>query len=742
MGKSSDTGVPRVEQDSFGFEDIDKFFAAEATNGSLCSGVSKEGTVGDEESENFDYDTSDSISDEDISIADDDHHDDSTDEIAAEERRIRQSSNPGPNDKPLRGKKETRRRSPISIGADVDASYSTGSSMPLEDSVDPDASLDMTFRSHAENMSAHLAQKSAQKIRQSLGEADKSIDSISNEFNRSRRASNTGAGAGAGAGVDSCGTPTGRGRSLKRPSAAGSSTPYDTKNGKDTEASPMKVKDVLSDGADYDDNVQYDDAYHDADTGAFDDVDAGADTSVPDDKIDIDTSVLDKSARRVSFGGDVKEAAIQASVKKHKGSSRHDSGAKSAITTPISHGSAHYSGDDDGDDDDGVDGGGASLGAILSTPGTATTADTSMMTIPTPGSMDFPRGTRLSDESFRPNDDDDNDDDGLKDSDDAEDEDEDGATDKSGFTDSSYLEAARRRALQDEDDTDDDEDDGEDDEDGRGIRRSRRATKGQRFAFWKGERPVYESGNLVGLLRADPTPRKPKRKLLRNGVRSGPAASDRNAKKAKVINDENVPTESALQSAPFDLPKKVKYFSAETAGEAMMVWDESAGDSKPQKVLCLKESLNPPTALPMTAPRKDGNNKVGFAAQYFNAQAVEGVLPGWIAGYVELPAGAIKDEETVGQCAQVFFVSECQNGAIEMGIAHPQEERWEDRTAQRYLLSKGDSFVVPPGNIYRLQNHSQVKACTMFWTIIKPVDTQIISASVNQTGAQKAASLK
>ena len=30
-------------------------------------------------------------------------------------------------------------------------------------------------------------------------------------------------------------------------------------------------------------------------------------------------------------------------------------------------------------------------------------------------------------------------------------------------------------------------------------------------------------------------------------------------------------------------------------------------------------------------------------------------------GFVELPAGAIKDAEGVGECAQVFFVSECQD---------------------------------------------------------------------------------
>ena len=38
-------------------------------------------------------------------------------------------------------------------------------------------------------------------------------------------------------------------------------------------------------------------------------------------------------------------------------------------------------------------------------------------------------------------------------------------------------------------------------------------------------------------------------------------------------------------------------------------------------------------------------------------------------------------------------------------------------------MKKGDSFYVPPGNIYRLENHSQDVESTIFWTIIKPIET-------------------
>ena len=46
-------------------------------------------------------------------------------------------------------------------------------------------------------------------------------------------------------------------------------------------------------------------------------------------------------------------------------------------------------------------------------------------------------------------------------------------------------------------------------------------------------------------------------------------------------------------------------------------------------------------------------------------------MSGWITGFVELPPGAIKDAEGVGECAQVFFISEAQNGSLELGIADP-----------------------------------------------------------------------
>ena len=102
-------------------------------------------------------------------------------------------------------------------------------------------------------------------------------------------------------------------------------------------------------------------------------------------------------------------------------------------------------------------------------------------------------------------------------------------------------------------------------------------------------------------------------------------------------------------------------------------------------MVCYEESLQPPSALPITANRPLGKDKVGSAAQSFNVPEVTKHMSGWISGFVTLPAQAIKDAEGVGECAQVFFVSECQDGALELGIADPAEPEWA-QSVLKFLL--------------------------------------------------------
>jgi hypothetical protein len=126
--------------------------------------------------------------------------------------------------------------------------------------------------------------------------------------------------------------------------------------------------------------------------------------------------------------------------------------------------------------------------------------------------------------------------------------------------------------------------------------------------------------------------------------------------------------------------------------------------------------------LPMSAPRAPGRDVVGQAAQTLSAHEYPGEMSSWISGNVRLPARAIKDAEKVGKFNQIFVLAECQDRAVELAIAHPGEDMWVEDTAQRMLLRKGDTFNIPPGNIYRLENHSTAVDAVLYWTIIKPLE--------------------
>jgi hypothetical protein len=106
--------------------------------------------------------------------------------------------------------------------------------------------------------------------------------------------------------------------------------------------------------------------------------------------------------------------------------------------------------------------------------------------------------------------------------------------------------------------------------------------------------------------------------------------------------------------------------------------------------------------------------------QSFNAPTASGRFCGWLSGLVNLPPSAIKDAEGVGSCLQHFHVIECQPKALEFALANPEDGMFQNENAQRFLLSKGDAFYVPPGNMYRLENHSTSEACILSYVIIRP----------------------
>ena len=135
---------------------------------------------------------------------------------------------------------------------------------------------------------------------------------------------------------------------------------------------------------------------------------------------------------------------------------------------------------------------------------------------------------------------------------------------------------------------------------------------------------------------------------------SGSGSSPGKGRKMGRGNDRDDEMEVVLPAGVPFLPRDV--------GDELSVWDDPSDSAKTIKMICHGESLQPASALPITAQRPAGKDKVGYAAQSFNIPEIPGVMSGWISGFVELPAGAIKDAEGVGECSQVFFIAACQVG--------------------------------------------------------------------------------
>jgi len=127
--------------------------------------------------------------------------------------------------------------------------------------------------------------------------------------------------------------------------------------------------------------------------------------------------------------------------------------------------------------------------------------------------------------------------------------------------------------------------------------------------------------------------------------------------------------------------------------------------------------------LPLARTRKKSEGKVvGKAAQSFHMANDENpAFPGYIVGSLVLPPKAIKDAESVGLCAQVFTVVRGQSGSVEIAFGDPENDNpvWEPETAERFMVSQGDNFLVPPGNTYRIQNHSKTTEALLSWTIVR-----------------------
>mmetsp|Transcript_4494 Transcript_4494/g.8639 ORF Transcript_4494/g.8639 Transcript_4494/m.8639 type:complete len:723 (+) Transcript_4494:342-2510(+) len=267
-----------------------------------------------------------------------------------------------------------------------------------------------------------------------------------------------------------------------------------------------------------------------------------------------------------------------------------------------------------------------------------------------------------------------------------------------------------------------------------GVRRSKRR-KFRPLQFWKNEKIVYgpnqEEGDLAevfgdmpmvaGVQQAEPTPYKQRAIVRRKSDQDEDDDSDDDNDANRKRKADKSSKKSDIDDKPFDSTKLRKKFDIED-GDTAPIWWESKGVTLDKKVLCYRQNLKL-HELPLSKKRSKKDGKVvAKAAQAFNIEPQEDNMPGYICGCMDVPPLGIKDEEGVGPCSQVFNVGDCQPKSVELAIAHPDVNggNFEADSAKRFLLSKGDMFHIPAGNVYRIQNHSKTTTCTLNWTIIRP----------------------
>ncbi|KAL7452990.1 hypothetical protein ACHAWC_004696 [Mediolabrus comicus] len=268
---------------------------------------------------------------------------------------------------------------------------------------------------------------------------------------------------------------------------------------------------------------------------------------------------------------------------------------------------------------------------------------------------------------------------------------------------------------------------------GSSLRRSRRA-RFEPIQWWKNERLVYgpqnEEGELgeamgdmpvvTGVNKALPTPYKEVKRERKAPVAT--AGEGKRGGKRKGGGDDVAVMRVEDMPQFDDKAFRKKYKKTFNDGETGSVWSETFEETTDTKIVSRLSNRNF-SQLPLSKSRKKGESKkVGQASQAFHVQTDDDDLfPGYIAGNVILPPKAIKDAEGVGLCSQVFNVGDCQPNSLEFALADPssQDGEFDEKTAQRFLLSKGDMFQIPPGNVYRIENHSKTEDAKLFWTIIK-----------------------
>ncbi len=296
-----------------------------------------------------------------------------------------------------------------------------------------------------------------------------------------------------------------------------------------------------------------------------------------------------------------------------------------------------------------------------------------------------------------------------------------------------------------------------------GLLGERRSTR-RRVAplqFWKGERALYKAeaqegvderkkgeGDAVDVMRLAEvqlvnTPKASKRKRKGKGGKAG-------KKKAKGGKAAAAATGTAASAEEVVMrvmdPEKIfrkhpDYHYVKDGSGKGKVWDEKKALRTTRRVVIRQEQV---VMRPLENEEEDGVAlEAGHAFRVLQvARSVEdreehepslAGYPGWVAGHMTIMPRKGKDPENVGPCSQVFHVLGCEKNSMELAVGEMGEEAFSEATATRFLLGPGDTFHLPPMNIYRLYNHSKRVSAKVFWTIVKPWSQEDEEATQTQT---------
>ncbi|KAE9324647.1 hypothetical protein PF008_g17063 [Phytophthora fragariae] len=254
-----------------------------------------------------------------------------------------------------------------------------------------------------------------------------------------------------------------------------------------------------------------------------------------------------------------------------------------------------------------------------------------------------------------------------------------------------------------------DDDENEDAWDGSGLRRSKRK-RYKPLAWFKSEHMVYER-TFVGVGTVMPTVVG----VERLGQDSPTSKRTKAKPPSKRTNNSRAFT---LKDLPKDLQKRI------IDGEWATLYDSQAGCMNDLNVICRSSEIR---LRKLPTEERGGAVVHAYAGQSFNLFSPS-PFARWISGRVVLPPGAWKEPEGVGQAVQLFYVAGCQPKSLELALSpETDDDFFKSKHTMHFLLSPGDEFYVPPGNVYYVKNHSATADCDLRFTILKPEAPQVAS---------------